>query len=464
MANGMKANPFAGTGKVYAFSLRQMICSKGWLLSTILIALLMIVGIPAALWGLSASQSPNKKSKDQNEEIKAVLVVDETEGAADYQSLQEAGYSEVSYAAYDSMEQAITAANEAENAVILRVTKPAESFSLTVYLADKTEVSRSKASSFGNFAANNFSVILLQKAALSAEAADLLAVPVKTETAELRADASAEDPNETLARELLTAAIPFMMVMTIYMMVILYGQSMSNSVMLEKTSKLMETILTAVHPFALMGGKLLATATAAVAQLSIWMIALFAGMIGGAAFALRMVPDTSDATVNMITDISGAAIQVSVGGILLSIVIFALGFLLYLSLSGISGALASKTEDLNKTTIVYMLFLIVSFLVCLGDPADAERTHSFISGAAWLDFFPFTSILVTPGRLIFKEIPLWRGCVSICILIVSVILMVMLAGAIYKMLVLYRGKPPKIKELIAMLKQEKQNASASDRK
>ncbi|HAG13186.1 MAG TPA: hypothetical protein DCG49_04910, partial [Ruminococcus sp.] len=295
MANGMKANPFAGTGKVYAFSLRQMICSKGWLLSTILIALLMIVGIPAALWGLSASQSPNKKSKDQNEEIKAVLVVDETEGAADYQSLQEAGYSEVSYAAYDSMEQAITAANEAENAVILRVTKPAESFSLTVYLADKTEVSRSKASSFGNFAANNFSVILLQKAALSAEAADLLAVPVKTETAELRADASAEDPNETLARELLTAAIPFMMVMTIYMMVILYGQSMSNSVMLEKTSKLMETILTAVHPFALMGGKLLATATAAVAQLSIWMIALFAGMIGGAAFALRMVPDTSDA-------------------------------------------------------------------------------------------------------------------------------------------------------------------------
>ena len=83
--------------------------------------------------------------------------------------------------------------------------------------------------------------------------------------------------------------LPFLMVMLIYMMVILYGQSMANSVMLEKTSKLMETILTAVHPFALMAGKLLATATAAVIQILVWLASLIGGTVGGAMLALRFI-------------------------------------------------------------------------------------------------------------------------------------------------------------------------------
>ena len=460
MAGQMKSNPYAGMGKVYQFSLQQIICAKSWLLSTILIAASMVIGIPLILWGISAAR--DSKNDAKKAQIKTVLVADETDGTADYAALQNAGYADVAYRNIESMEAASSAIQDADSTVVMRVTKPDNMFSLTVYLPENTELSRSAASDFGNFAAKHFDVILMQKAELTAEETVLLSMPVKTDTVLLKSDATAEDSGETMIRELIRLLIPFMMMMTIYMMVVIYGQSMANSVMLEKTSKLMETILTAVQPPALMAGKLLATATAAVAQLMIWGIALFGGMIGGAFFALRMVPETDDAAVSAITELSGETMDFSIGGLLLSFVIFALGFLLYLALSGISGALASKTEDLSKTNIVFMLFLLGSFLLCFSRPGEVETTHQMISTAKWLAFFPFSSMLVTPGRLILQERPLWVGCISIVILIVTVILATYIAGKIYKMLVLYRGAPPKPKALIEMLRSSKNSGEGKN--
>lgn len=454
MAGKMKSNPFAGMGKVYQFSLRQILCAKGWLISTLIFAGLTAIGIPLILWGITSAKDSDS-SKDKDAKIRTVLVADETEGAADYTVLKDEGYPDVSYQVFGSVDAAKEKITDADSTVIMRVTKPDNMFSLTVYLPDDTALSRSTASRFGSFAEDNFSVILMQKAGLTEDETLQLSMPVGAEIVLLKADSSSENSGDTEAKKIVSLMIPFMMVMTIYMMVILYGQSMANSVMLEKTSKLMETILTAVQPPALMAGKLLATATAAVAQLMIWSFSMLIGTIGGAAFALRMVPETNNETVAMIGDFSGAVTDFSIGGVLISFVIFALGFLMYLSLSGVSGALATKTEDLNKTNTVFMLILVISFLLCLGSPENVEKSGSMISDSNWLVFFPFTSILVTPGKLIFKEIPLWMGGVTIVILILTTILLTYLAGRIYKMLVLYRGAPLKPKALIAMLRAEK---------
>ena len=61
-----------------------------------------------------------------------------------------------------------------------------------------------------------------------------------------------------------------------------------------------------------------------------------------------------------------------------------------------------------------------------------------------------------PGKLIMKKLSLGVGWASIAVLAATVALLVLLAAAIYKMLVLYRGEPPKIKQLIAMFKENRQ--------
>ena len=417
-ASNMKKNPLAGIGRVYRFTLKQVCSAKGWLISTILIAVLLLVGIPLILLVASSDGGSDDASA-----VKTVFVCDETDGDADYNVLKEAGdYETVTYTMYKSMDEAAAAVTEKDTTVILRVTKPDESLMLTVYLPENSELSRSKASDFADFVKSAFPVVLMQKAQLTPEAVMLLSTPVTGETSELKLDpAKDSEENQNPLEKILSFLLPFMMLMIIYMMVILYGQSMANSVMLEKNSKLIETILTAVHPVALMGGKLLATATAAVLQIAIWIGCLLGGLFGGVFIAKQVTPDTSNETVRTVSEVIDNSSLFSLSGILLAIVILALGFLLYLSLGAVAGSLATKAEDLGKTNIVFVLVLIVSFFLCIGSPSEGDP-DSMLSDAVWLRIFPFTALLLNPSELMLGKSSLLTAFISIAVLILSVAL------------------------------------------
>lgn len=455
----MKRNPFAGTGKVFGFSIKQICLGKGWLISTILIAALLLGGIPLIFLGITSAVADDDSDTD-DARIKTVYVVDETEGEADYSALDET----LTYNYCKDMDEAISASQDDETAVILRVTKPEKRYTLTAFLPENTQISRSKAGSFADNAASQFTLILLQKAKMAPEAATLLKMPVMTSTESLAADYDPDAPENDGLKEFLGFLIPFITLMLIYMMVILYGQSMANSVMLEKTSKLMETILTAVQPFPLMLGKLFATAGAAVLQILIWVVCGIAGTVIGAGAAVAMLPDTSEmtpemaqsaaVTVNNAVDNIKSSEYLVLGALPQVFLIIALGFFLYLSLSAVAGALASKSEDLNKTNVIFVMTLVISMFLCLNMSGEGDG-FTMVSSAAWLRFFPFTSILVAPGDLLLGKLSLAAGWGTIGVLVLSVILLTAIAAIIYRMLVLYRGNVPKPKDLLQMFKQSK---------
>ena len=455
----MKRNPLAGTGKVFRFTLKQMCAAKSWILSTVIIALLLLCGIPLLLWATtsSADESPEEEDSDKAQ-IRTVFVCDETEGTADYSTLKEAGYEKVDYQVFDSMDAAVAGIQDADSTVILRVTKPDENYLLTAYLPDQTALSRSTARSFADFVGGQFKSLLMQKAELSAEQIAALSIPVSTAAEELAADEDlSEEKSEdnSIVEILADFAVPFLILMLLYMMIILYGQAMSNTVILEKNSKLIETILTAVHPFALMFGKLLATAVAAVIQLLIWLGCLIGGALGGVFFVKQTITSPDSSAVSAVDAIVENKSMFSLSGIILAVVLVALGFLLYLCLGAVSGALASKSEDLAKTQIVFALVLFISFFLCIGSPSDSEDTSGMLSNAPWLRYFPFTAVLIVPSKLLFGKLAAGQVAGTFLCMIAGVILLIALSAALYKMLVLYRGTPPTPKKLLQMAKQNR---------
>ena len=456
-----KRNPLAGTGKVFRFTLKQMCAAKSWIISTVVIALLLGCGIPLLLWATTSSASDDGSDEDSDKaQIKTVLVLDETEGAADYSQLKSIGFNKVNYQAFDSWDAAVAGISDPDSTIILNVTKPDENFLLTGYLPDKTALSRSTARNYLSFVESNFKSVLMQKANLSEQEIMALSVPVSSSTAELSAEEDADSPEKSddngVMDVLVDFLVPFLVLFMLYMMVMLYGQAMSNTVMLEKNSKLMETVLTAVHPFALMLGKLLATAAAAIIQILVWFGCIIGGTFAGAFFVKQTITDPDSQAVAAVDAIIENKSVFSFSGILLAILLIALGFLLYLSLGGISGALASKTEDLSKTQIVFALVLVISFFLCLGSTgASTEDSQNMFSQAAWLRYCPFTAVLVVPGKLITGKMTVLQTLGSFACMIAGVILLIALASAIYKMLVLYRGTPPTPKKLLQMAKQNK---------
>ena len=455
----MKRNPLAGTGKVFGFTLRQTCMSKGWLISTILIAALLLCGIPLIFLGIAKAGS---SEKDDSEKIKTVIVVDETEGKADYSVLDE----ELTFKESSSMDAALETAKSDANSVVLNVKMEDGTFLLTAFLPEDTAISRSRAGNLVDQISAKFKTIQLQKAEMSLEAAMVLTLPVTTDISSLEADYDPDAEETDDLKDALSFLIPFLMLMLIYMMVIFYGQSMANSVMLEKTSKLMETMLTAVRPFPLMFGKLLATASAAVLQILIWLGCLIGGLVIGAGMVVANLPSDAmggNSAENAAVMIDSAVDSLKGGDYIIlqalpvALLFLAFGFVLYLSLGAVSGALASKSEDLNKTNIILIFVLLGSFFLCmnLSGPSADDPSSVPINSAVWIRYFPFTALLVDPGELLLGKLSILNGCIALLVMIAVIVLLLIVAAAIYRMLMLYRGNPPTPKALLQMFKDQR---------
>lgn len=252
------------------------------------------------------------------------------------------------------------------------------------------------------------------------------------------------------AMGLLSMLLPFASLMLLYFLVLLYGQSMAASVILEKTSKLMDLFLVSVEPTAMVLGKVLATALAGLLQLAVWILSLMGGFAAGGALARQTAPGVTLPLLEVLRGAGRLAGLFSVPAMLEAVGLLLAGFLLYCSLSAIGGSLAGKAEDLSSTNVLFSLVLVVSFLCCM----FAGDMDGMTSSARWLDYVPFTAVLVTPSRVLLGQTSLMGGLVSLVLVVACAGLLTALAGRVYRLMSLYKGNPPSLRRVLRMLREK----------
>ncbi len=130
------------------------------------------------------------------------------------------------------------------------------------------------------------------------------------------------------------------------------------------------------------------------------------------------------------------------------LLMLAAGMFLYCSLAAVGGALAGKPEDLSSTNAIFTLVLVASFFACL----LAGGLNGLDGGSPWLDWIPFTAVMVTPARILLGSVSLVRGAASLALAVLTTLLITMAAGRIYRMLVLHKGDVPGWKTILKMIK------------
>ena len=246
---------------------------------------------------------------------------------------------------------------------------------------------------------------------------------------------------EGQAADVLSMVLPFVSLMLLYFLVLLYGQGTAASVLLEKTSKLMDLFLVSVEPTAMVLGKVLATALAGLLQLAVWILSLMGGFAAGGALARQ---------TEVLRGAGRLAGLFSVPAMLEAVGLLLAGFLLYCSLSAIGGSLAGKVEDLSSTNVLFSLVLVASFLCCM----FAGDMDGMTSSARWLDYVPFTAVLVTPSRVLLGQTSLMGGLVSLVLVVACAGLLTALAGRVYRLMSLYKGNPPSLRRVLRMLREK----------
>ena len=467
-------NELKGLGKIFAFTFERQVKSTGYLVGTIVFALLCFLlpaGIMAAV-EYFGGDSDSAVETAAVSPVQTVYVADETDGAADWNLLTQAGsetFGGISYVTCGSLEEADAQAGQEEHSLILLLEEAKKTaqentlsqasngsqngYQMHLLLPDNTSLSEGDAGDLESFLQANFQIILLQKSGIDPAAAAELLVPATTEVTTFGEEALSETEAALESmREVLGMLLPYLNIMILYFLVLFYGQGVANNVIMEKTSKLMDTFLVAVKPTAMVFGKVLAVTAASMLQFVIVAASLIGGFAAGSALVRMINPDSDMLLLLFFDSLSEFQGVLTVPGILLAVVMMVSGFFLYCSLSAIGGSAAGKPEDLSSTNVVFTTVLIVSFLAAL----YAGGIGSMDSGAfaKWLDFVPFASILVTPSRIMLGEVSLGMGFVSLLLVLIVSVLCLLLAGKVYRMMALYKGNPPTPAKLMKMLKEK----------
>lgn len=467
-------NELKGLGKIFAFTFERQVKSTGYLVGTIVFALLCFLlpaGIMAAV-EYFGGDSDSAVETAAVSPVQTVYVADETDGAADWNLLTQAGsetFGGISYVTCGSLEEADAQAGQEEHSLILLLEEAKKTaqenalsqvsngsqngYQMHLLLPDNTSLSEGDAGDLESFLQANFQIILLQKSGIDPAAAAELLVPATTEVTTFGEEALSETETALESmREVLGMLLPYLNIMILYFLVLFYGQGVANNVIMEKTSKLMDTFLVAVKPTVMVFGKVLAVTAASMLQFVIVAASLIGGFAAGSALVRMINPDSDMLLLLFFDSLSEFQGVLTVPGILLAVVMMVSGFFLYCSLSAIGGSVAGKPEDLSSTNVVFTTVLIVSFLAAL----YAGGIGSMDSGAfaKWLDFVPFTSILVTPSRIMLGEVSLGMGFVSLLLVLIVSVLCLLLAGKVYRMMALYKGNPPTPAKLMKMLKEK----------
>ncbi len=252
----------------------------------------------------------------------------------------------------------------------------------------------------------------------------------------------------------LAYALGFLM----YMFVLLYGAQVMNGVIEEKNSKVLEVMVSSVRPFQLMMGKIVGIALVAVTQFVIW-VAILA--IAGAAMVNTLVPadlltaaqagtpaanfsyaELSGFDPDMVAALSNAMDFSYIGKMLaVFLVFFVGGYLLYAGMFAAVGSAVDNVQDSQQFQMPITLPLVLGLIGMINAMQDPTSGMAF-----WLSIIPFTSPMVMVARVPYG-VPAWELILSVALLIVSFIVMVWLAGKIYRVGIFMYGKKPTFREL-----------------
>jgi ABC-2 type transport system permease protein len=201
------------------------------------------------------------------------------------------------------------------------------------------------------------------------------------------------------------------------------GQVVATGVVEEKQSRVVELLLATIKPWQLMAGKIIGLGAVGLLQLVI-LSAISA--VGASAAGLLTVPTAA------------------VGMFIMVVVWYLLGFFLFAALYAAIGSTVSRQEELNSVVAPMIFLLLIPFVLTLNLLPNDPRNGV----AAVLSFIPFFSQTVMPARYALGVAPLWQVLVSALIALAAIVVVVRLAGRVYRNSVLRTGARVSLREAL----------------
>lgn len=247
--------------------------------------------------------------------------------------------------------------------------------------------------------------------------------------------------------------LAMVMMYAVFMFIIIYGVRVMRSVLEEKNNRVVEIIISSVKPFELMMGKILGVTFVALTQFSIWitMSVIGALFLNTGFSALKDQIPGDEKTTEMVEKFDFQQTAAQVSHILLDmnvpliigvfVIFFLLGYIFYSSMYAAIGSAVDNETETQQFTMFAIIPLMLGMYGSFTIMKNPEGPLGF-----WLSMIPFTSPVAMIARIPFG-VPIWQIALSVSLLLLSTILMIYIAGKVYRVGILMYGNKATAKEL-----------------
>jgi ABC-2 type transport system permease protein len=216
--------------------------------------------------------------------------------------------------------------------------------------------------------------------------------------------------------------IAFVASLVLYLQLVFYGIAVASGVVEEKSSRVIEVLLSTVQPRAILAGKILGIGAVGLLQLAL--IAVVGLAVASASGAIEF--DTAD-----------------LGTLAVVLVWFLFGYLLWSALYAIAGVMVSRQEDLQSSTTVLTILLVIGYLLAFPAIDDPDGTLAVVTSLV-----PLFSPIIMPLRVALGEAGAAEIALSLVLLAAAIAVLVPFGARIYEGSVLRMGRPMKLRETL----------------
>lgn len=435
--------------KVTKFTVAQQVKGKSFKISTaiILIAVLILtslINFVPAFMNKDKDEEPSGQESSQQMEtsIDTVYYIDETDLKIDLKPALEVAMPSVKYErAENSREEIIKELDTTDKAMALLVISQSEhGYDVEVVTPTNEDVVKEE----DGFALANFVTASLESGrmlaeGLSPEQMAKLSLPINSHAI------TAGDEGQGIEDMVVKMVLPMVMCMLLFYLIYFYGYWVANSIVAEKTSRVMELLLTSTKPLELVVGKCVGMGFLAITQfVSILLVALISFVGSGA-----IVKSVIDPNANIFNLGSIFSTVPPIQWVLI-ILFFILGYVVYAVLNALVGATVSKLEDLNTAIMPVSFISIIGFYLAYMGTMSPDSIIGTIA-----TYVPFSCAFFIPSVILSGTISTGAMLLSLLILIVTIVLLVLFTSRVYSVVILQTGNRVKIKDLFAIYSREK---------
>jgi ABC-2 type transport system permease protein len=236
----------------------------------------------------------------------------------------------------------------------------------------------------------------------------------------------------------------FGMAFAIYIVVIMYGQSIMTSVQEEKRDRIVELIVSSVRARDLLVGKVLGIGSAGVLQMLIWVAAAALLLTQGALIAGAL--GASESTIDSLaggTVLPNVPLSVGVAFVLY----FAGGFLLFATMFAIIGAIVTNAQEAQQFVFPVLMPFILGLFIAMAAAQNPNSTVAVVGS-----IIPLTSPMVMPVRISVAGVDWAQMTISLVLLFAAAAAIIWLAAKVYRVAIFATGQKPTAREIVRWMK------------